>query len=557
MIVASFYFWAAGFKMQTSKEGLYRTLLSQVFQSCPEAVPYALPERWEALCLYNKDPKPFDEIKLRNILDSVIKFASFTKSLCLFIDGLDEFNGTHGDLIEFVKNMIETLPVKVCVASRPWVVFEAALEGKPSLMIEDLTFNDIRRYVTSRFESDAEFVSLQNREVELSRNLIEDVVRKASGVFLWVSIVASSLLEGIKYGDRVSDLQQRLSQLPPDLESLYDRILHNLDPFYLEHAAQYFRIMATCEHPPEALLLSFADEEELDFAVKLPNAPLAPEEMAILVDTIRKRLNSRRKGFINVPKLDQRLSDIELYTVTAQYHHRTVKDYIEQPNIQAKLLGMMKNPFDPYLKLCSASLSIHKTVTHTKFTPPLLQCLRFASKIREENTGSMMKILDELENTTTTRHISLSWVSALRMRYSYERFGHTFISLAIKCQVIEYVKRKVRKPCLVQGHFTIETHDPPTIGKRSSWNPLRFLQRHRSITKSDAKLWPFLLDAIPPPSTDMGIVAALLENGADPNFVAKDESPSIWVWTLTFALNAYQNETDNLDTWMNVLRVLD
>lgn len=279
MIVASFYFWAAGFKMQTSKEGLYRTLLSQIFQSCPEAIPYASPERWEALCLYNKDPRPFDEIELRNILDSVIKFASSTKSLCLFIDGLDEFNGTHGDLIEFVNHIIETLPIGVCVASRPWVVFEAALEGKPSLMIEDLTFNDIRRYVTSRFKSDAEFVSLQNREVELSRNLIEDVVRKASGVFLWVSIVVSSLLEGIKYGDRVSDLQRRLSQLPPDLESLYDRILHDLDPFYLEHAAQYFRLMAACEHPPEALLLSFADEEELDFAVKLPNALLTPRRL--------------------------------------------------------------------------------------------------------------------------------------------------------------------------------------------------------------------------------------------------------------------------------------
>ncbi|KAI1646953.1 uncharacterized protein F4817DRAFT_316355 [Daldinia loculata] len=54
----------------------------------------------------------------------------------------------------------------------------------------------------------------------------------------------------------------------------------------------------------------------------------------------------------------------------------------------------------------------------------------------------------------------------------------------------------------------------------------------------------------------MGIVAALLGNGADPNFVAKDESPSIWVWTLTFALNAYQNEADKLDMWMNVLRLM-
>ncbi|KAI1483803.1 hypothetical protein F4774DRAFT_425487 [Daldinia eschscholtzii] len=349
LVVASFYFWAAGLKMQTSKEGLYRTLLSHICQNGKHSA------------FTTKDPKPFSENELQRILGSVIAFVSSTKSLCLFIDGLDEFDGSHEGLIEFFKDIIKTLPVKVCVASRPWRVFETAMEGKPSLMIEDLTFNDIKNYVTSRFESDSEFKSLQKRETEFSRSLIEDVVRKASGVFLWVSIVVTSLLEGIKCGDRISDLQRRLSQLPPDLESLYDRILQNLDPFYLEHAAQYFCLMTACEEPPEALLLSFVDEES-DFAFKLPNSRISHEEMEFRVETIRKRLNSRCKGFINVPELRQQLQnpDIPVYAVAAQYHHRTVKDYIEQPNIQEKLMRMLREPFDPYHKLCSGSLCMHK-----------------------------------------------------------------------------------------------------------------------------------------------------------------------------------------------------
>ncbi|OTB13769.1 hypothetical protein K445DRAFT_63881 [Daldinia sp. EC12] len=362
LILASFYFWAAGSKMQASKEGLYRTLLSQIYQSCPEAIPHASPKRWEALCLYSEDPKPFSEIELQEILGSVIAFVSSTNSLCLFIDGLDEFDGSHEDLIEFFKDIMKTLPVKVCVASRPWRVFETAMEGKPSLMIEDLTFNDIKNYVASRFEYDSEFRSLQKRETEFAQSLIEDVVRKASGVFLWVSIVVTSLLEGIKYGDRISDLQRRLSQLPPDLESLYDRILQNLDPFYLEHAAQYFLLMTACDKPPEALLLSFADEEESDFAIKLPNSRILHEEMQFRIETIGKRLNSRCKGFIDVPQLRQQLrsADIPIHAVTVQYHHRTVKDYIEKPHIQEKLMKMLKRPFDPYHKLCSGSLCMHK-----------------------------------------------------------------------------------------------------------------------------------------------------------------------------------------------------
>ncbi|KAI1469462.1 uncharacterized protein F4812DRAFT_423158 [Daldinia caldariorum] len=454
LIVASFYFWAAGSKVQTSREGLYRTLLRQICQSCPEAIPHASSERLEALCLYNEDPMPFCEEELRYMLDNAITFASSTHSLCLFIDGLDEFDGSHEDLIEFVKGIIETLPVKVCVASRPWVVFETAMKGKPSLMIEDLTFSDIRSYVTSRLESDPNFTSLQKREAKFSQNLIEDVVRKASGVFLWVSIVVTSLLEGIKYADRVSDLQRRLSQLPSDLELLYDRILQDLDPFYLEHAAQYFRLMVACEGPPEALLLSFADEEENEFAIQLPNSPLSPEEIQHRVETIRIRLNSRCKGLISVPELSKQHlnANIQLHAVTAQYHHRAVRDYFEQPKIQEKLMGMLKKSFDPYYKLCSGSLCMRKgiedlgdgSLSIVGSTSPLLQCLRFASKVEEGNTQTMIKILDELESVTTNQHIRRCHVSLVRPYCDYERFGETFISLAIKLQVTEYVRRKVQ-----------------------------------------------------------------------------------------------------------------
>ncbi|KAK4033781.1 hypothetical protein C8A01DRAFT_39751 [Parachaetomium inaequale] len=266
LTVASFYFWAAGTKLQTSKAGLYRTLLCQILEEHTDVIPLVFPERWEALCLFNEDPKALAEDELQHSLTRALLLLAKTTKICLFVDGLDEFDGDHGNLIELLTRIIDGTSIKICVASRPWVVFEEALKNKPSLRLEDFTFNDIKEYVTSRFHGDSNFEQLWRREFEFADRLVERVVRKAAGVFLWVNLVVSSLLNGMKHGDRVSDLQRRLDSLPPDLEDLYERILDNLDPFYFEHAAQYFSLMGACQEPPSALLFSLADEDKPNFS---------------------------------------------------------------------------------------------------------------------------------------------------------------------------------------------------------------------------------------------------------------------------------------------------
>lgn len=58
------------------------------------------------------------------------------------------------------------------------------------------------------------------------------------------------------FGDRIEDLQQRLDPFLPDLADLYDRFLNDLDPFYLEHAAQLILLM-------EASLADLAPERAI------------------------------------------------------------------------------------------------------------------------------------------------------------------------------------------------------------------------------------------------------------------------------------------------------
>ena len=72
--------------------------------------------------------------------------------------------------------------------------FEDAFGDKSFLMLQDLTYDDIRNYVSSNFEGNPGFAELQRREPSYAKELQQHVAKKAAGVFLWVHLVVQSLL---------------------------------------------------------------------------------------------------------------------------------------------------------------------------------------------------------------------------------------------------------------------------------------------------------------------------------------------------------------------------
>jgi hypothetical protein len=45
LVFASFFFWASGDKLQRSLEGLYRSLLFEILNQCPELIDKVLPDQ--------------------------------------------------------------------------------------------------------------------------------------------------------------------------------------------------------------------------------------------------------------------------------------------------------------------------------------------------------------------------------------------------------------------------------------------------------------------------------------------------------------------------------
>ncbi|KAK1765197.1 hypothetical protein QBC33DRAFT_593208 [Phialemonium atrogriseum] len=231
LIMASFYFWAAGSsKTQTSQAGLFRSILYQLLKASLESIPVIAPSRWEALSLFNEDPRDFTEGELGETLCRAVKHIAATSKVALFVDGLDEFEGNPGTLIAIIRRLTSSSPIKMCVSSRPWAEFEDEFRSKPNLRLEDLTQSDIKNYVAAKLHENTYFAQLQATQGKVAEQLIGSIVEKASGVFLWVQLVVASLLEGLRNGDRVEDLARAwhsfLSSWKTSTEGFWTRLTH-------------------------------------------------------------------------------------------------------------------------------------------------------------------------------------------------------------------------------------------------------------------------------------------------------------------------------------------
>jgi len=237
---ASFYFWNSGVDdMQMSQVGLLQTLLHSFLKNDKSLILSVFEERWEQFVAFGGGVDAFQWPELHSAFKKII--ADESKKFFILIDGLDEFDGNPTVIVEFVLEAARP-NVKICTASRPWNQFADAFRSRPNLQLENLTQNDIGHYVNDHFNTNKFYRQLRNREPEDAASLVDSVVGKACGVFLWVKIVVHSLLQGFSNGDEVSHLQTRLDALPSDLEDLFDNILNRIEPAYFKRAYKLFRL---------------------------------------------------------------------------------------------------------------------------------------------------------------------------------------------------------------------------------------------------------------------------------------------------------------------------
>ena len=410
LVTASFFFWNAGPRIQKSQEGLFRSLLYEILSQCPELTRTICSSKAKTLRPFVRENEPWTRQELWHAIAQLKDQCGAKARFCFFIDGLDEYDGEPDQIVSVLESLRDWPDVKLCVSSRPYNEFRDAF-GRPSdpqLALEDLTREDIKLYIQSTLEENLRFKALKARD-DRSQDLVQDVVEKAQGVFLWVILVVRSLLTGLRNADRVSDLQKRLRDFPETLEKFFSHMIASIEPVYREQTAQAFKYALEAKEPHSLMTYSFLDEEDLDAVVTAPLNPLTSQEILSRQDDMRRRLTGRCKGLLEVASISffpfptQSLYAFQYLAPIVVFHHRTVRDFLHTKDMQNMLLEHLEPNFESKSRICKALLAELKAIDYSALEGSdslprhLLDMLTYyALRLEDENHVSQSSLIDEV-----------------------------------------------------------------------------------------------------------------------------------------------------------------
>jgi hypothetical protein len=364
VIIAAFFFWAASSsELEKSYIGLLRALLYQILVGCPELAQQILPERWHAASRCIAFTKPWTKTDLLAAFARLLQATETTTRFCFLIDGLDEFDGDHRDLIDAINLLNRSSVIKICVSSRPWNMFQEAYGCNDNLhlALHSLTRRDIAQYVGARLRMSVPGL-LSESEIQQLENTICD---KAEGVFLWVNLAVRDLRRGIGEHDRVEMLQRRLKEYPSELQEFIEHIFNQIDPVYRKLAGRLLLMMLELRWQPSLASIPFLEDfttnEDVVFGTQW--SAKGPAEMHRLVDRAILRANKWCRDLLQPIDSSEYHDDIRSHRSHCQYlytsnddteselsfGHRAIHEFVEEKNEQGKLLDMAGHNFNTRL----------------------------------------------------------------------------------------------------------------------------------------------------------------------------------------------------------------
>jgi hypothetical protein len=531
---AHFFFWNLGSWMQKSQVGLLCSILHQLLLPNEELLDLVVPKQWSIL--EKQDARDLELLapswyrwavsELKHVLQLVLHHLVDSTRICLFIDGLDEFDGDHLDIVELFEEVAKYKNTKICISSRPLMVFENNFRLYPRLRLQDLTAQDIKTYARDKL---SERIVFSSDEKAVLSELVSKILEMSSGVFLWVKLVVRSLIEGFTNQDQIKDLQRRLEKLPPELDDLFSSMLAKIKPdFYLEQASRLFQIMYNSVDPT---LSDFWLAENSD-SLSLPAPELTTDRgIRNAWKSTEIRLRTRCAGLLEVARCDKRpVTNLFSDSPQVTYLHLTVREFLEKPKVWTDILSRTnRSTFNAHVAL------LRTTILHLKqirtdlhldtasiaipicraFKDTARKALTYALKAEESTGEAQTRMMDTLE-----RLLSWFWSSPNPesggwgyFTQAEEGFGSSLSAqpesldtMLIALGLTLHVRNRL------QGAFRC-------LNSKSS-RPLLEYAIFLSLKDFSNRL----------PNTEM--ISMLLQHGADPNEARGESTP--WQNLLTF-----------------------
>lgn len=300
--IFSFFYNARGHELEKTTEGMYRSLLHQVYEALPDRLPKVLPK-------HSSDPSKhtWQLPILQNMLrDALLNFGNATEITC-YIDALDECDEDairpavdyFADLGE--QAVFQGTKISICLASRPYPNITMQRYQAFNLDEQSEHHEDIKKFVRGKLRD------VDNLDLELS----EEVSRRSCGVFLWASLVVQILNKRMNHGADHQQLMADLEAVPTGMKELLKSILSDGSAFLL----------------PTLLWVLFSREDvelrQLYFAIRFCAENKTFEELdweRITPEQMRLFILSSSKGLIEATSED----GID----RPQFIHESVREYL-------------------------------------------------------------------------------------------------------------------------------------------------------------------------------------------------------------------------------------
>jgi len=555
VIKAQHFFWNSGMLLQKSLKGLYRSLLVQILEQRPELVVcVTLAQQRTGLSNQTMD---WSQADLGEAFLALVQSLSISSKMLLMVDGLDECEDNAGEqeeLIDLLTRISRMSHVKICISSRPWNIFKDAFVQCPQLCLEDLTRIDIQIYVRYRLRTSRRWLFLEKMDHQKADGLILDIIDRAEGVFLWVSLVVREFLRHLRDGDSLDELQRMLHQIPADLNDYFMRIFESIEPQHRREASALLQLALHYEDQfASALPVSLIDT--LFIAESQENFVLKPEfninclnlkdeqALRILVDSALRKINSRCKNLLECHDgsderpptigsyaLDRDTSFEEteslssnsqqlprLFDIYIDFLHCSLRDFLLLPNTQAVLHQHTGGkPFDARLYLSSARvvqlIALSSIESYDDLAVGMASHIISALRVNRYSPNSALMALiirDVIECLALRSNSSAGWYINESFDTWYEEQS-TFLTLAIDFRLISYVLNHMTRRC---------------IQEKSQRPILDYILRPRFVAGDYG---------VGDNGTDPELVRAALSCGADPNQRVRGIGPSLWALYLCF-----------------------
>ncbi|EFQ34117.1 hypothetical protein CGRA01v4_12182 [Colletotrichum graminicola] len=320
----SFFFNARGEGLEKTTLGMYRALLHQLLESMPDL--QTLLDDPDLRHLSQSEAKEWGLDQLRNLFRSAVRRLGQRRLTC-FIDALDECDDHEvSDMVKCFEDLGQyavqhDIRFYVCLSSRHYPYIDIFYGQK--LVLEDQIGHgkDLEDYVRSE---------LRAGSGRKSEQVIAEILRKASGVFMWVVLVVDILNKEYRKG-RLFAVEKRLNDIPSELSKLFQDILTR-DQEDMGDLVLCIQLLLYSQRPLK--------REEYYFALA---SCLEPDTFAewdpedITHEFMDRLIVSSSKGLAEATRSDDK---------TVQFIHESVRDFLLKDNGLRTLWPDMADNFE-------------------------------------------------------------------------------------------------------------------------------------------------------------------------------------------------------------------